>query len=380
MYHMSDLLDDLANIQLLEEIVSGRAVSVNVSSLSRILDKHRNTIKNKVETLLEFKIIDPPYVPFQGLYKIFPLLAIINMDIPDRLEGTEVFEKWVKEDPQIFAAFMSRQGEFDTLLLTYHKDITSYQLWMMSLPNILKTHYNVPEQFVHFDSSTSYFSNQLMIKYNPSTGINLMEQDYKANNELILKGYSLDELDLKIIRCLVSGKGIKINRKLLSKKTNLHRKTVDKRMEAMRDEGLISDPVCTFPNFFVPPNYLLTLSLVELDEVKEKVMRDMILDPCIPIALQTIHGKYNLLVFGNHRNIGDHLAWETGYRKKYPDSFKSVNITYLSPEMTISFSHQIVALCYLRNKLRHVTGDDLREPIQSIVRARSRILHNLHPN
>ncbi len=142
-----------------------------------------------------------------------------------------------------------------------------------------------------------------------------------------------------------------------------------------RKGGLIAEPLCRFPNFFVPPNYLLTLSLIELQKTKEKVIKEMIMDPSIPIALQTIHGKYNLLVFGNHRNIGDHLRWEEGYRKKFPDSFKSVSITYLSPEMTISFSQQFVSLCYLRNKLKHITGDDLRETIQSLGRAQSQILH-----
>ncbi len=372
---MSILLENLENVQLLEELVSGNAVSVNISALSRILDKHRNTIKQKVEHILENKIVDRPFFPFLGLYKVFPLLAIINVDIPDRLEGTEVFEKWVKEDPQIFAAFKSRQSEYDTLLFTYHESITSYQLWMMSLPDILKIHYKIPEEYVNFESSTSYFSNQLMVKYNPSTGINLMEEDFRENNGLTIKGYDLDELDLKIMRCLVSGKGVKINMASLCKKTKLHRKTVDKRISMFRNEGLISEPLCRFPNFFVPPNYLLTLSLIELQGTKEKVIKEMIMDPSIPIALQTIHGKYNLLVFGNHRNIGDHLRWEEGYRKKFPDSFKSVSITYLSPEMTISFSQQFVSLCYLRNKMRHITGEDLRETIQSVGRARSQILH-----
>jgi len=374
---MSVLIENIENVQLLEELVSGNAVSVNLSALSRILDKHRSTIKNKVETILENNILDPPICAFLGLYSLLPLLAIINMDIPDRLEGTEIFERWVKEDPQIFAAYKSRQGEYDTLLFTYHENITNYQLWMMSLPDILKLHYQIPEEYVDFVSSTSYFSNQLMIKYNPSTGINLMERDFEEKKSLSIHGFNLDELDLNIIRCLVSGKGLKINRTFLCEKTKLHRKTIDKRISALIKEGLISEPLCRFPNFFVPPNYLLTLSLVQLKKTKEKVIKEMIMDPAISIMLQTIHGKYNLLVFGNHRSIDDHLEWEENYRKKFPDSFKSVSITYLSPEMTISFSQQFVSLCYLRNKLKFIAGKDIRKPLRSLGRARAHILHKI---
>jgi len=371
------LIENIENVQLLEELVSGNAVSVNLSALSRILDKHRSTIKNKVETILENNILAPPICAFLGLYSLLPLLAIINMDIPDRLEGTEIFERWVKEDPQIFAAYKSRQGEYDTLLFTYHENITNYQLWMMSLPDILKLHYQIPEEYVDFVSSTSYFSNQLMIKYNPSTGINLMERDFEEKKSLSIHGFNLDELDLNIIRCLVSGKGLKINRTFLCEKTKLHRKTIDKRISALIKEGLISEPLCRFPNFFVPPNYLLTLSLVQLKKTKEKVIKEMIMDPAISIMLQTIHGKYNLLVFGNHRSIDDHLEWEENYRKKFPDSFKSVSITYLSPEMTISFSQQFVSLCYLRNKLKFIAGKDIRKPLRSLGRARAHILHKI---
>ena len=374
---MSVLIENIENVQLLEELVSGNAVSVNLSALSRILDKHRSTIKNKVETILENNILAPPICAFLGLYSLLPLLAIINMDIPDRLEGTEIFERWVKEDPQIFAAYKSRQGEYDTLLFTYHENITNYQLWMMSLPDILKLHYQIPEEYVDFVSSTSYFSNQLMIKYNPSTGINLMERDFEEKKSLSIHGFNLDELDLNIIRCLVSGKGLKINRTFLCEKTKLHRKTIDKRISALIKEGLISEPLCRFPNFFVPPNYLLTLSLVQLKKTKEKVIKEMIMDPAISIMLQTIHGKYNLLVFGNHRSIDDHLEWEENYRKKFPDSFKSVSITYLSPEMTISFSQQFVSLCYLRNKLKFIAGKDIRKPLRSLGRARAHILHKI---
>lgn len=374
---MSELLEDRDNLKLVEALVSGEAVSVNISELSRILGKHRNTIKNKVDAIFEHNIIDTPIYPFHGLYRVYPLLAVVHLDIPDAKESTEGIIKWVKEDPQIFAAFRTRQGEYDTLLFTYHENITAYQLWMSTIPSILKINYGVSEDQAIFDSSTSYFSNQLMIKYNPSTGINLLERDYEENGSLRLRGYDVEELDLDIMRCLVNGKGIKTNTTLLCEKTGLHRKTVEKRIDLLQEDGLIGQPVCRFPNFFVPPNYLLTYVLVQFKELDERVLNEIIIDTNIPIAIQTIYGKFNMLLFGNHSSLDEHLKWEENYRTMFPDSFGSAQITYLSPEMTINFNQQIVSLCYIRSKLGTLKDMDLGRTIRQLERARARVLYNL---
>ena len=79
---MSELLDDRNNLLLLESLVSGEAVSVNFSALSKILNKHRNTIKKKVDAIFERKIIDRPLCPFFGLYKIYPLLVVVHLNLP----------------------------------------------------------------------------------------------------------------------------------------------------------------------------------------------------------------------------------------------------------------------------------------------------------
>jgi hypothetical protein len=374
---MSELLEDRNNLKLMDELVSGHAVSVNISELSRLLGRHRNTIKNKVDEIFNHKIIDPPVYPFHGLYKVYPLLAVVNLDIPDGKDATEKIIRWVKEDPHIFAAFRSRQGEYDTILFTYHEDITSYQLWMSTVPSILMINYGVKEEYAKFESSTAYFSNQLMIKYNPSTGINLIEKDFQKKGELELRGYKLDDLDLNIIRCLVNGKGIKTNHTLLCERTGLHRKTIEKRIISLREGGLLGEPVSRFPNFFVPPNYLLTYVLVQFKKLDERVLNEIIIDTNIPIAIQTIHGKFNLLMFGNHSSLNEHLQWEERYRTMFPDSFGSAQITYLSPEMTINSNQQMVSLSHIREKLGESREMDLGRTIRQLERARARVLYNL---
>lgn len=374
---MSDLLKDEDNLKLLEELVSGNAVSINISELSSILGKHRHTIKKQVENIFAHRILDPPIVPFLGLYKVYPLLAVVNLEIPNCNECGDKYEEWVKEDPQIFAAFRTRQEEFNTMLFTYHKDITSYQLWMASLPSILKLKYGVSDEHSRFNSSTSYFSNQLILKYNPSTGINLMEKDFREKGELNINGYDLSELDLKIIRCLVTGKGIKLNQILLCEKTGLNRKTVDKRISLLTKEGVIGEPLCRFPNFFVPPSYILTFSLVELKMNEEKVIRETIMDPHIPIVFQTFNDRYNILIFGNYRSVEERITWEEEYRNKFPDAFGASKIIYLSPQATIFFSQQTVSLCYIRRRMRPEITDNLVETIRSLGTARARVLYDL---
>jgi len=140
---------------------------------------------------------------------------------------------------------------------------------------------------------------------------------------------------------------------------------------------LLGTPIARFPNFFVPPNYLLTYILVQFKKLDERVLNEIIIDTNIPIAIQTINGKFNLLMFGNHSTLDDHLKWEENYRTMFPDSFGSAQITYLSPEMTINFNQQIVSLSYIRSKLGESSEMDLGRTIRQLERARARVLYNL---
>jgi len=361
---MTDLLDDRDNLILLENLVSGEAVSVNLSTLSRAVGKHRNTVKAKVESVFTHNILHRPIYPFLGLYRICPLLVVIQLDIPRNPLDRERFERWVQEDPYIFAAYRARQGEYDTLLFVYHQSITSFQLWMNSLPSVLKLQYNLSEEAANFVSSASYFSNERIIKYEPSSGIHLIEEDFAQKDELTVNDYKLDQVDLAIMKKLVAGEGIKTNFTVLCAKTGLHRKTVEKRIATLLKERWVGSPVCRFPGFFVPPNYVLTYSLYEIRKSKERVIREIRQDPHIPISYEIMLGKYNMLLFGNYRTLSDHLRWEDEYVQKFPDAIGSASITYLSPEMTIAFDHQIVSLSIIRNRLKSTRGRKLREALQ----------------
>ena len=118
----------------------------------------------------------------------------------------------------------------------------------------------------------------------------------------------------------------------------------------------------------------MTYILVQFKKLDEKVLNELIIDTSIPIAIQTIHSKFNMLLFGNHASLDEHLKWEENYRNMFPDSFGSAQIIYLSPEMTINFNQQNVGLCYIRGKLVTLKELDLGRTIRQLERARARVL------
>lgn len=357
---MSAILDNEFNLLLLEELVSGDSVSVNLSELSRQLDKHRQTILTRVEDIFLHGILDEPAYPFLGLYKERPLLVTVQLEMPD----DEMFVKWVKEDPCIFAAFHCRHCEYNTILFIYHKDVTEYLLWREALPSIMVEEYDISKNLTKFMSSTSYYSNHLMMKYNPSEGVHLLERQFKDEKRLVINGYKFDELDMDIMKYLAAGVGIKTDLTRLCERTGKHRKTVTRRISTLFENGYLAEPVCRFPTLFVPPGFLFTLSLIEIRNLRDRIIDEMVKDPHVPLVLKTISGQYNLLLFSNHRSIGEYLQWEEGYREKFPGCFGSTNITYLTPRMRIPFDYKIVSLSIISEKLKEIHGRKLKDSLK----------------
>ena len=107
---MSELLNDELNLKLLSDICSGKGVEVNISELSRLLKKHRNTIRDRIANLFEHRIINKPSYPFFQVYSEYPLMVIARADLP----RDEITNKFIEEDPHIFAAFFKKDEEYIT--------------------------------------------------------------------------------------------------------------------------------------------------------------------------------------------------------------------------------------------------------------------------
>ena len=121
----------------------------------------------------------------------------------------------------------------------------------------------------------------------------------------------------------------------------------------MQEEGLIHRPLCRFPLFFAPSNYLLVFSMLEVREPHE-FLNDISKDPHVSLAHNISEGRYNVLLFEAQTDIEGYLRWEGGYEAKYPNCLGSIKNTYLSPRMTISIDQQKVSLGIIRERLRQI--------------------------
>jgi hypothetical protein len=280
-------------------------------------------------------------VPFLALFKERPLLVAVYADLPEDANVS----RWIREDVHIFGAYRIREGDYNMMLFEFHKDVSSYQDWR----NTLVSRGKVPDRRVRTPSSALYLPNR-HIKFNPNAAIDLIEEDSATRGEIEINGYVLDELAVNVLRHLLEGKGIRINENLLSKKIGIHRSTIRRRIMNMQEEGLIHRPLCRFPLFFTPSNYLLVFSMLEVREPR-KFLSDIVNDPHVSLAYNIREGRYNVLLFGSHIDIEGYLRWESSYENKYPGCLGSIKNTYLSPKMNISIDQQKVSLGIIDEKL-----------------------------
>ena len=173
---MSELLSDLLNLDILENLCSGKGVEVNISVLAKVLKRHRNTIKSQVNALFENKIINRPIYPFIWLCQEYPLLVVAQAEFP----RTEEIDKWFKWDKHIFSAFYVRDEEYNTLLIEYHKDIHTYGQWKKKIVREGK----IPPPEIRHPAHVLIFSNRDIIKYQPYSPIYTMEEIYTKGKEL----------------------------------------------------------------------------------------------------------------------------------------------------------------------------------------------------
>lgn len=360
---MNELLTDELNLKLLLNICSGKGVNVNISELSRSLKKHRNTIRNRLTNLFENKIINKPIYPFFSLYSEYPLMVLERADLP----RDKISIKFIEEDPHIFAAFFKKDEEYNTLLIEYFKDIEHHQNWREEIVKEGK----LPPKKDRYPSDIKYFSNKSYIKYRPSQMALLLEKDIEKHKGLI-NNYQLDELSIQILKKLALGEGIQTNERYLAEQLGIHRKTIEKRINIFLSEKIVLPPVCRFPRFLVPPDYMLVLSLKEIKKNANSLLRTWNRDLHVPIILRASVGRYTHLIFSTFYRVRDHLKWEEEYDQRFPDCIGAVNNKYLSPSMMFSIAEQFVSLELIKYKLNLIHGKKIVDMMTSGSHTRAR--------
>jgi len=338
-----NMLRDVLNLQLLSKLCAGQGLSINLSYLAKHLRKHRNTVRGRVRELIEHRVIDRPVFPFLALFKERPLLVAVYADLPD----DEKVQRWLRDDANIFAAFRVREGEYNMMLFELHRSLWSYHTWREAIVKEGK----IPGRSERIPSTAIYLSNELIEKYEPNAPVQLIRQDFSERRVTEINGCAMDELSLSVLTHLTNGEGISVNENLLAKELGVHRRTVSDRIRKLIDAKVVLGPVCRFPSFFVPPNFLLVFSLIELRRPSEYFMRDIRSDPHVSLTFRISEGRYNLLLFEAHLSLEDYLRWESSYSMKYPGCFGSIKNTYLSPRMTISIDQQKVSLGVIAERL-----------------------------
>ncbi|MHA2297947.1 MAG: hypothetical protein ACXAEU_04470 [Candidatus Hodarchaeales archaeon] len=351
---MSALLEDLLNLKILNSLCSGTGIAVNINEISKKFGKHRNTVKAKINEFFDHKIIDRPIYPLQWFFKKYHLLVIEKGDFPRDSKTNE----WIEKDPYIWAAFFIKEEEYNTLLFGLHESLYAYQNWRESI---------IDEKKISMGEIRPYLSEviistaQSIIKFDPSASIQIMEENYRKGRHKRINGLKMDDFSFDLLKALLSGKGIRTNENLLAKKLDVHRITVQRRIDNLVKNKIISRPTCHFPRIWVPPEYFFVLSLVEIRKNKDLVLNTLKNDPHVPFIIKTYSGRYNLIIFSNFYRIEDHLAWQEEYDQRFNGSIGAVKNTYLSPAMTFSISQEYVSLVYLQKKLKEsiVLGQQL---------------------
>jgi hypothetical protein len=342
---LSHTLDDSLNLELLRLICSGEGVEINISGLSQRLKKHRNTIASRVENLFSNKIIDRPFHPFPKIFAEYPLLVFEKANLPRNPKTNN----WIENDSHIWAAFFVKDEEYNSLLIELHEDLHAYQEWNDRIISDEWT--SLPSGQESISSEAIYLSTKAIIKNDPVASVELLKAQFQKSPEMTINGLTIDQLYLDLIELLIVGNGVWTNPNSLSRKLDVHRVTVQRRLDLLLQENIISNPVSRFPRIWVPPEYFIVLSLIELKKDKDRISKTLVDDPHTSLVVRAGAGKYNLVTINSFSRLRDHLTWEEQLDQRFSGSLGAIKNLYLSPSMTFSIHQQYVPLEYLRKRM-----------------------------
>jgi len=372
---MDSLLDDPVNVNLLKLLCEGVGVNVNHSELSEKLHRHRNTVASRLMGIFQHKIVEEPFHPFPWLMKEHPLLVIEKVNLP-RDDKTNT---WIELDPAIWAAFFVRDEEYNTLMFELHRDLYAYQEWKDRI--VEEEMISLPIGHDYYQSEPIYLSTKAIIKDDSTAPMAVLKEDFENQRHTGVSGLELDSLSVDLLTSLVRGDAIRSNPNELATKLDIHRRTVQRRMENLERAGVISRPVCRFPRIWAPPDYFMVLSLLQVEKHKGRVLKAYVEDPHVSLLVKASANRYNVLMCSSFYRMGDHLSWEEQYDQRFPGSLRAVKNLYLSPAMTFSIHQQFVSLAYLDQRLKEIRGKEILTKMQQTRRRspqRRRVSKRVH--
>ncbi len=131
--------------------------------------------------------------------------------------------------------------------------------------------------------------------------------------------YREDELNLRLLRYLLSGEGVHVNISELSKELDIHWATAKKKLEALYEDEILNPPFYTFLQLF--EEYPL-LVLVKADMPRTKEIKNFYQDDShIFAAFSCMEGFYNTFLIEYFKGLEDYHSWrgEIVKQDKIPD-------------------------------------------------------------
>jgi len=333
-----------STFKLLLLLCAGEGVDINVSALSNKLNKHRNTIKDRIERLLEHKIIEKPVYPLLWLFTEYPLLVISK----DKLYRDENTRTYIENDPHIFAGYFFQEEVYNTLTIQFHEDLYSYQIWC---DKVLENGKIIREED-RYPPDALLFSTKRILKYDTSTPFRIIERGFKKGVIKEIGNFKLDSLSINILKMILNGKAIRTNENSLARTLNVNRNTIIRQIQNLLEKGIIGKPTSRFPLAIVPPDYMLIFSLIEIKKRCEEVAEFIRRDPRVPLLIKTNAGRYNYFVASTFKTVEDHIKWQEKYTQNFHACIEAIKNTYLSPAMTFSINPNSVSLELIKKKLQ----------------------------
>lgn len=119
--------------------------------------------------------------------------------------------------------------------------------------------------------------------------------------------YSEDELNLRLLRYLLSGEGVHVNISKLSRELDIHWATVKKRLENLYENDLLNPPFYSFVQLF--EEYPL-LVLVKADMPRTQGIRNFYQDDShIFAAFSCMEGFYNTFLIEYFEGLEEYHSW-----------------------------------------------------------------------
>ena len=187
---MKTSLENENILKLLKLLCIGEGVDINISTLSKELDKHRNTIKERVNQLLSYKIIEKPFYPLLWLFNEYPLL-VISKDKFYRDEATKAF---IEKDHHILAGYFFQEEMYNTLTIQFHEDLDSYQTWS---DNALENRKIIKEED-RCPPDALFFSTKRILKFDTSAPFRIIERGFNNGDIEEIGNLKLDNLLVSI--------------------------------------------------------------------------------------------------------------------------------------------------------------------------------------